>query len=262
MNDFDVEKQNQQFAQISKTLFDGKAELRIVKPGSLVLLARNARYFKKEIFRQLVSNIKKDSRLSSVPLCWVREDGKLEVLSGNHRVKASIEAGLDYILVFVVTEKLDREQQIAIQLSHNSLVGEDDQKILSELWSEMETLEAKLYAGLSSDTLAEIGKVDLLTFTTPAVATRTVSFSFVSTEADRFEQVIDELDFAPQGTVYLAHLAQWDSFFQNICAIKEKFEIKSASLAILKMLELTELALEAGLGRGTEMKKPDVRVQS
>lgn len=96
-------------------------------------------------------NIASDKRLSSVPLCYRHEDGRLEVLSGNHRVKASIEAKIPVILVLVITETLDQSRRIAIQLSHNALVGEDDQSILANLWSKIETVKDKLYSGLDSE---------------------------------------------------------------------------------------------------------------
>lgn len=154
----DETAQNATLAQISKNIFGDSARLQIVDPKSLVLLKQNARFFKKDTFRQLVENIKADKRLSSVPLCRPIKDGRLEVLSGNHRVKASVEAGLEKILVIVLLENLDESRRIAIQLSHNALVGQDDQNILAELWAKIDDINTRLYAGLSSDTLNEIKK--------------------------------------------------------------------------------------------------------
>lgn len=54
------------------------------------------------------------------------ERRQVEVLSGNHRVQASVEAGIERILVMIIEEDLTRSQAVAIQLSHNALVGEDD----------------------------------------------------------------------------------------------------------------------------------------
>ncbi len=62
--------------------------LEMVTPGELKLLEKNARYMKAEQFQSLVENIKKDGNLSSLPLCYREKDGKLRVLSGNHRVQA------------------------------------------------------------------------------------------------------------------------------------------------------------------------------
>jgi hypothetical protein len=62
-----IDGQNQILEQISATSFGPDAVLKIVPPAKLHLLRKNARYFKKATFRQLVENIKKDRRLSSVP---------------------------------------------------------------------------------------------------------------------------------------------------------------------------------------------------
>ena len=128
-------QRNEELATISQEMFGDGMRLVVVAPASLTLLKDNARFFKRETFRQLRDNIAADKRLSSVPLCYRHEDGRLEVLSGNHRVKASIEAGIPHILVLAVTEELDKSRRIAIQLSHNALVGEDDQRhFWANLW--------------------------------------------------------------------------------------------------------------------------------
>lgn len=145
---------NESLKKTSLILFGESAELRLVDPRSLVLLKENARYFKKEMFKQLVQNVKADKKLSSVPLCHVVEGGKLEVLSGNHRVQASVEARLEVIMVMVILEDLSKSRQIAIQLSHNALVGVDDPQILANLWAKIDDIKAKCYAGLNSATIA------------------------------------------------------------------------------------------------------------
>jgi hypothetical protein len=73
--------------------------LEMVTPGELKLLEKNARYMKAEQFQSLVENIKKDGNLSSLPLCYREKDGKLRVLSGNHRVMAARQAGVEQVLV-------------------------------------------------------------------------------------------------------------------------------------------------------------------
>lgn len=87
--------------QVSAEMYGGAVELRAVDPKRLVYLKRNARYFTKATFDQLVANVEADRRLSSVPYCLEQSDGALLVVSGNHRVKAAVKAGLGRILVFV-----------------------------------------------------------------------------------------------------------------------------------------------------------------
>lgn len=92
MNDESLELRNSELETISAEMFGDGMRLMIVDPQKLTLLKDNARFFKRETFRQLRDNIAADKRLSSVPLCYRHDDGHLEVLSGNHRVQASIEA--------------------------------------------------------------------------------------------------------------------------------------------------------------------------
>ncbi|MGD9932714.1 MAG: ParB N-terminal domain-containing protein [Dehalococcoidia bacterium] len=102
-----------------------ETEIVTVDPREIVLLELNARYMNPETFRRLVENVKRDSVLTQLPFC-VREQGRLKVLSGNHRVQAAIEAGLERIEVLVSKTELSPARQRAIQLSHNAIAGEDD----------------------------------------------------------------------------------------------------------------------------------------
>lgn len=240
----DIERQNSELAEISRAILGDSAVLQIVSPKSLVLLKENARFFKRETFKQLTSNIEKDGRLSSVPLCHRLEDGRLEVLSGNHRVKASIEAKIGHILVIVITQELPRAEQIAIQLSHNSLAGEDDINILSNLWSKIEDINERLYAGLSSDAVKQLQSVKLVPFTTPQVYTKYVVFAFTEPECEAIESVMKELNAAQPATLFLSHMDQFEKFFEKIKAVKTKHNIKNASLAMVKMIEIISESLE------------------
>jgi len=158
MTDTEVKKKNEELDALGRELFGGGATLRIVEPGKIRLTAENARFFKKETFQQLVANLREDARLSSMPLCFEGPDG-LEVLSGNHRVKASVQAGLPWILVMILLDELDESRRVAIQLSHNALAGQDDEQILARLWGRIEDIRARIYTGLSSEKIGELEKI-------------------------------------------------------------------------------------------------------
>lgn len=211
----DLTTQNKTLQDISRLIFGDKAEMRVVEPKSLQLLRENARYFKKDEFKQLVDNLKNDQRLSGTPLCHVLENGALEVLSGNHRVKASIEAGLQFIFVIVITENLAKNKQIAIQLSHNALAGVDDCQILADLWAKIDDIKEKAYAGLSSDTLQELQHVKLQTFSTPQPKTKHIVFAFTELEMEHAEKVMDELSLIPADTIHLSTISHFGDFMRD-----------------------------------------------
>lgn len=243
MNDKDIARQNKLLAETSKIIFGDTAILKIVDPKSLILLKKNARYFKKDTFKQLVSNIKQDKRLSSVPLCHIIKNGAHEVLSGNHRVEASIQAGVPWVMVIVLLEKISTSEKIAIQLSHNALVGVDDANLLADLWSKIDDIKTKLYAGLSSDTVKEIENIKLVTFTTPQVYTKSVTFAFTDTEKDILDEVVKELGMLTSNDVYMAHIDQFNDFFNALQKIKKTGNIKNGSLAMIKLIEIVQREL-------------------
>lgn len=240
-----LDERNRQLAEISQTLYGGSMRLMLADPRDLVLLKKNARVFKKDTFRQLVANISRDKRLSSVPLCHALGNGKLEVLSGNHRVGAAIEAGLPLIMVLVILQDLTRSEQIAIQLSHNAIVGEDDPTILSELWAEIDDIAAKLYAGLSSDIVEQLEKVELVSFTTPQVATRNMTFVFTEEDAAKLNAVIDALEMIPAKEAFLVPLQNFERFYELLEQTKIKCNVRNSSLAMLHMTSMVEQTLAA-----------------
>ncbi len=233
---------------VSAKLFGQSARLLVVDPRKLVLLTKNARVFKKDTFKQLTENVRKDGRLSSVPLCRRMPDsegGRLEVLSGNHRVQASIQAKLAQILVLVIEEDLSRAKQIAIQLSHNALVGDDDPAILAELWAEIEEISAKVYAGLSSDLVEKLEKVELVAFTTPQVYSRSITFAFVDDEAERLNGVLESLEALPAKEAHVLSLKHFARFFDLLEQAKKKCAVRNTSLAMLQLMDLLEPVLAA-----------------
>lgn len=234
---------NDALQRLSKSLYGESMSLRVVNPCDLALLKKNARVLKKDTFQQLTTNIAADKRLSSVPLCYPLADGKLEVLSGNHRVQAAIQAGLAKVLVMVIEEDLSKAQQIAIQLSHNALVGSDDPTILSELWAAIDDINAKLYAGLSSDEVERLEKVELVGFSTPQVCTRTMTFAFVDSEAERFNAVLGQLEALPAKEMHIADLREFNRFFDLLEGVKKSFDVRNSSLAMLKLMDIAEAAL-------------------
>jgi len=211
------------------------------------LRATNARYMKKEVFQQLVANLEADGRLSSVPLCRELPDGRLEVLSGNHRIQAAMRADLEWALVMVLRGDIEESAAVAVQLSHNSLAGDDDKQVLAALWSKVDSIADRLYAGLSSDLVGELEEIKLVNFSTPQPLTKTVTFAFTTSEAERVEQIVRELEACQASReIYLCEIEQFAKFFDVLQRIKRKENIKNASLAMACLIDLAERTLREG----------------
>ena len=136
-----------------------ETEIITVDPRDLYLLERNARFMPERQFKTLVDNLRRDGCLTSLPLV-IMDGGRLKVLSGNHRTKASIAAGLATIQVMKIVGELPAERQVAIQLAQNALVGQDDPNLLRELYESLDVLEQR-YTGITDTDLGLLKDPDL-----------------------------------------------------------------------------------------------------
>lgn len=223
--------------EISKLIYGDKAELRMVDPRSVQLLKTNARFMKKPMFDQLQANVQKDGMLSSVPLMHEYPDGHLEVISGNHRVKAAIKAELGAILALVLPYQ-ETSEKIAKQISHNSIAGEDDKQVLLQLWKEIEDIEMKIYSGLDSETVAELEKIDFSGFTAEQIRSKKLVFWFLPEEVDDFDQLLDEsMDIASSDEVYMAAIGSYQKIFDSLVQVKKFRNIKNSAVALLWLID-------------------------
>jgi hypothetical protein len=219
--------------------------LELADPGELKLLDKNARYMKAEQFQALVENVKQDGNLSSLPLCYREKDGTLRVLSGNHRVMAARQAGVKQVLVMVVADEKDMDERLAIQLSHNAIAGQDDLVILKELWESIKDVQARIYAGLDSDTVKALQGIQFAAITEQRLRYKLANFLFLPEELDDLDSLLKETAAAFAGdAVYLAHLHTFDAFFELIVRVKKRCQIKNSAAAFLKLMELARIGLE------------------
>src|SRR5690606_31684507 len=130
----------------------GLLKMAIVSPSDCVGAEINARYMPSEVMQTLISNVKADGRLSSVPLVYKDDslpDGKYRIISGHHRIEAAKAAGIPKILV-LVDEPKSHDEIVSQQLAHNSLVGVDNKALLYQLFDSIESIEKRFSSGLSS----------------------------------------------------------------------------------------------------------------
>ena len=93
--DFDI---NAKLSEINKLIV--LYQLAYISPkDDCVLLNRNARHMTKEQQDRLTHNVQHDGFLSQLPFGIKQENGKYKIISGNHRVKSAVKAGLEKILI-------------------------------------------------------------------------------------------------------------------------------------------------------------------
>lgn len=211
-----------------------------VDPRSVKLLELNARYMRHETFALLVKNIKRDGKLTSVPFAVRDGDGWL-VLSGNHRVKAAVEAGLTTIPLMVTDDELDAQQRVAIQLSHNAITGEDDQAVLRELYNQLEAVDWRDYSGLDDVALGQLGKVDLEGLSEANLDFQMLTFMFLPDEIERITETFKEARAMCQGkNVLLTKFEDYDRFLDHLDTAGRSFNVTSSALALQVILNLFE----------------------
>lgn len=212
-----------------------------VDPRTLKLLDINARYMKHDTYQQLVENIRRDGKLTSVPFACKEPDGTYLVLSGNHRTKAARDAGLETIECMVTDEDLTYEQRVAIQLSHNSLTGDDDPAILKDLFESL-SVDWKDYAGLDDKTLKLLDEVKIDSLSEANLDFTTLTLAFLPDELDKVREVFETVKAFTRGSkaVFLARLADYDCLLDSLESAGDAGDIKNQATAMLVLLEIVE----------------------
>ena len=214
-------------------------------------LQRNARYMTGEQLRRLQENIRRDGGLTSVPLIYRHdEDNRIEILSGNHRVEAAVAAGITQGWVMEIVTRIAPERRVAIQLSHNSITGQDDPSQLKALYDDLD-LDWKQYSGLTDDAF----KMDPLDLTGLSLAGPTyeeITLLFLPEQADAFREAVQKFGKRkPTGERYAADLADWERLFDTIVKVKDSYKIMNTAIAMRRIIDLANERL-AQLNAATE----------
>lgn len=214
-------------------------KLAVVDPADVQPVDKNAHYMPKRVYDQLTANVQRDGNLSSLPFCWRKPDGGFVSLSGNHRVQVARDAEVPMILILYSDDQLSRSQQLAIQLSHNALVGGDNPQTLRELWQEIDRLDMKVYSGLDDEYLETVAPVQVMQLGEAALRMEELTMWFVPSETEHLQAVMKQLGKGAR-LKFLAQVEAFDRFFQALLDFKEAANIVSTATAILVLTEVAE----------------------
>lgn len=226
----------------------------------LKLLEKNARFMTSDVFHRLVDNIRRDGKLTSVPFAAKAgyfddkdtpqrdKDGKpvFEVLSGNHRVMAAIEAGVTKSDVMCTDDPIPKGQRIALQLSHNAIEGQDDPAILRELWEDIGDVDWKGYSGLDEETLDMLSKLPTLDpIADVQLDYRTIEFLFLPNEYDKARAIFDEIvkSRASVDEISLVPLVEWDRTLDMLADVGESYGVRNRATILWLLLNFVEAHL-------------------
>ncbi|MBT7350801.1 ParB N-terminal domain-containing protein [candidate division WWE3 bacterium] len=208
----------------------------------------NANHMGKRDFDKLCQNISK-SGLSSMIACYLRKDGKYVIISGNHRYRACVKLGYSKLNILYADEKdLTKDEIIAVQLSHNSLHGEDDKGILKRLFAEINNIEWKEVAHINVDTL---DVDDMFSGSIISVSEHyRVGLVLYRKDMELLDELLDIVK-EENRTADLVILADGkkneDKFIDALSVVKTEYEIKSSSIAFSKILDLAKIGMLTNL---------------
>jgi hypothetical protein len=231
-------------AQVNAKLSASSLRIAVVPIEACDLLDKNARFMKVEQYRRLVDNIKRDGCLTSIPFA-VQQGSRFKILSGNHRVKAAKDAGLTEIPVLYSIRELTHQEEVAIQLAHNAIAGQDDLTILRELYDEINDVVLKEYSGVDDVMLGRMDPPDLDPLSEKGLEYRIVSIAFLPEEVERAEALFAKvLEQATGDATWVNRRADYDRMLDALTVAKATAGVKNTATAFGLLLDLAEKHLE------------------
>lgn len=193
----------------------------------------NARYMKSEMFNRLVENIKKDNRLESFPFV-AKTDLGFEIVSGHHRVRASIDAGITEIYCIVDVTGLNRDRIASKQLSHNSISGEDNDELVRRIYNGISDAEEKLRAYIDENFDKEVASASAKEITFDE-RYKIVTLTFSESDVEILNKALEEMAITDE--VYINELESFEKVKQGLKVGAKGFNIRSTNTLMMYLME-------------------------
>lgn len=217
-----------------------KVDIRLIDEADM-----NANEMTGEDFATLCDNIGK-SGLSSVPCCYKKADGRYVMISGHHRLRACKKLHYKTIGILWCDEsELSKDEIIAIQLSHNSLHGQDNQSILKKLFEQIQSVDFKKFAHISIDEINPVSTDGLSIFALKENFVFTVILYPNSFE--NLDELYGDIRDQAKKSDALILASQEDNemlLLRLQQEIGKQYDIKSPSITFAKLLQLAKERLD------------------
>lgn len=199
----------------------------------------NANEMTGEDFATLCDNIGK-SGLSSVPCCYKKGNGRFVMIIGHHRLRACKKLHYKTIgILYCEESELSKDEIIAIQLSHNSLHGQDNRSILKKLFEQIQSVDFKKFAHINIEEVNPINTdgIDIFALKENFV----FSIILYPNSFDSLDELFGDIreQAKKSDTVILANQEENEMAFLKLQQeIGKEYNIKSPSTTFAKLLEL------------------------
>jgi len=152
----------------------------------------NAQSMNEKDFNRLVKNLKRDGVLTSSPLL-MDQTGKQKTMciSGHHRIKAAIKAGIEGC-VCLISDELDDSTRIRLQVAHNDIHGEPNEDILAIMQQSLSDIDISLVDSTDMENIikeAQEVSIDIPQF-------RYINICLVEKSRERFVDMLLKLEKA------------------------------------------------------------------
>lgn len=172
----------------------------------------NARIMKNEMQDQLTANIKKRGQLESLPL-FVLVDGKLEIISGHHRVKSARAAEMKEIIAIVDVSGLSRSKIAAKQLAHNAISGFDDDSTLREIVKMIDDVDDMIESFVGKEIMEEpLEQYDKMLSPAVQFDFKNVTFTFLPHQVKDMDALVKDLESKAPDIVGVASYEQCNPY--------------------------------------------------
>lgn len=207
----------------------------------------NAQVMEPKKFDRLTQNIKHRGQLESLPYCY-QKDGKgtIQIISGHHRTRGALAAGIETIPVIVDTQSMTRSTIIAKQIAANELTGSSDDKILAQLIQGMNTIDDMLTSGLDTKKLPTIDSKPINTDNLSIPTTlNTVELVFTQPQYDQLTQYID----SHQNTDMIGLIPEelYEQFSTAITEYADRNNVKNLTTIITLLIQQARIDGENAL---------------
>ena len=204
----------------------------------------NARIMKTEMQKQLTDNIKKRGQLESLPFCALI-DGRIEVISGHHRLRSAKDAGLTEVFVILDVSGLRRSQVASKQIAHNAINGFDDQSTLREIAKMIDDVDDMLESYIGKEIIGEpMAELEKLIAPKVEFAWKNVTFTFLPHQLKDLDKLLNVLSSLKPDFLGVADIDQHEEFIETVTKYQQFANVKNTGAAIHAMIRATEQILE------------------
>jgi len=195
----------------------------------------NAQEMNAKDFNRLVKNIKRDGSLTSTPLI-MRQNGKSKYrcISGHHRIKAAIMAGI-LASPCMIMDEVDESTRIRLQLAHNDIHGNPNENTVQILQQKLNDIDLTLIEQQNIDEkIEELVEVE---YTPPQF--RYINICLLEESRNSLVDMIMSLDSKSNDVNWLIEKEQYESVADLLTLAFEK-GFKTPGQAFGKFLEIIQ----------------------